>query len=226
MDDARLVVANAMDARERGVRVLTRTECLQAKRAAGLWQASLSNGERGQRQGRRQCGRAVGENGSERAPVAALARRGAPGERQPYRAAEAVRGRARVHPAERRPARGVHDSVRRPAHAGGHDGRTGAGRRRAARGERGRSRLPVPRSEPLPRAPRAARRGGLEVRRRAPALRRRHGGSLRGDAGLHLAPGRRGGPGAGAVGVRRQDHHLPRAGRAGGRQAGAATSRA
>ena len=31
VDDARLVVANAMDARERGVRVLTRTECLQAK---------------------------------------------------------------------------------------------------------------------------------------------------------------------------------------------------
>jgi D-erythritol 1-phosphate dehydrogenase len=45
VDDARLVVANAMDARERGVRVLTRTECLKAKRAAGLWQASLSNGE-------------------------------------------------------------------------------------------------------------------------------------------------------------------------------------
>ena len=45
VDDARLVVANAMDARERGVRVLTRTECVSAVRANGLWRASLSNGE-------------------------------------------------------------------------------------------------------------------------------------------------------------------------------------
>ena len=46
VDDARLVVANAMDARERGVRVLTRTECTSARRENGLWQAELSNGER------------------------------------------------------------------------------------------------------------------------------------------------------------------------------------
>ena len=45
VDDARLVVANAMDARERGVRVLTRTECLSAQRANGQWTARLSNGE-------------------------------------------------------------------------------------------------------------------------------------------------------------------------------------
>jgi len=46
VDDARLVIANAMDARERGVRVLTRTECLTALRTNGRWTASLSNGER------------------------------------------------------------------------------------------------------------------------------------------------------------------------------------
>ena len=45
VDDARLVVANAMDARDRGVRVLTRTECVSAKRAQGFWTAVLSNGE-------------------------------------------------------------------------------------------------------------------------------------------------------------------------------------
>jgi glycerol-3-phosphate dehydrogenase len=45
VDDARLVVANAMDARERGVRVLTRTECLSARRQDGAWRANLSNGE-------------------------------------------------------------------------------------------------------------------------------------------------------------------------------------
>jgi len=46
VDDARLVVANAMDARARGVRVLTRTECVSAKRAHSQWEAQLSNGER------------------------------------------------------------------------------------------------------------------------------------------------------------------------------------
>jgi len=45
VDDARLVVANAMDARERGARILTRTECLSAKRTGGGWTARLSNGE-------------------------------------------------------------------------------------------------------------------------------------------------------------------------------------
>jgi glycerol-3-phosphate dehydrogenase len=45
VDDARLVIANAMDARERGVRVLTRTECVSAMRDGGVWSARLSNGE-------------------------------------------------------------------------------------------------------------------------------------------------------------------------------------
>ena len=45
VDDARLVVANAMDARARGARVLTRTECLSALRRDGCWETKLSNGE-------------------------------------------------------------------------------------------------------------------------------------------------------------------------------------
>jgi glycerol-3-phosphate dehydrogenase len=45
VDDARLVIANALDARERGARILTRTECLSAKRVGGAWRARLSNGE-------------------------------------------------------------------------------------------------------------------------------------------------------------------------------------
>jgi glycerol-3-phosphate dehydrogenase len=45
VDDARLVIANAMDARERGVRILTRTECLTAARTPQGWLAKLSNGE-------------------------------------------------------------------------------------------------------------------------------------------------------------------------------------
>jgi glycerol-3-phosphate dehydrogenase len=45
VDDARLVIANAMDARERGVRVMTRTECTTARREQGRWRARLSSGE-------------------------------------------------------------------------------------------------------------------------------------------------------------------------------------
>jgi glycerol-3-phosphate dehydrogenase len=45
VDDARLVVANALDARRLGVRVMVRTECVSAARSGGLWHASLSSGE-------------------------------------------------------------------------------------------------------------------------------------------------------------------------------------
>jgi glycerol-3-phosphate dehydrogenase len=45
VDDARLVVANAIDARTNGARVLTGVECVSAKRQDGGWQARLSNGE-------------------------------------------------------------------------------------------------------------------------------------------------------------------------------------
>jgi glycerol-3-phosphate dehydrogenase len=45
VDDARLVVANALDAQLQGARVLTRTECRSAKRQDGEWRALLSNGE-------------------------------------------------------------------------------------------------------------------------------------------------------------------------------------
>jgi len=45
VDDARLVVANALDAQARGARILTRVECQSARREGGLWRANLSNGE-------------------------------------------------------------------------------------------------------------------------------------------------------------------------------------
>ncbi len=40
-DDARLVIANALDAAARGARIETRTELLSARRVDGLWEASL-----------------------------------------------------------------------------------------------------------------------------------------------------------------------------------------
>ena len=45
VDDARLVVVNALDAAQHGTRVLVGTECVSARRAGGAWHAQLSNGE-------------------------------------------------------------------------------------------------------------------------------------------------------------------------------------
>ena len=44
VDDARLVVINAMDARLRGAEILTRTECVSAQREGDSWRATLSGG--------------------------------------------------------------------------------------------------------------------------------------------------------------------------------------
>ena len=41
VDDARLVVVNARDARSRGARIRTRTECIAAKREGALWRVQL-----------------------------------------------------------------------------------------------------------------------------------------------------------------------------------------
>src|SRR5262249_32198215 len=43
VDDARLVVLNALDARSRQARILTRTRCVAARRAGELWQATSEN---------------------------------------------------------------------------------------------------------------------------------------------------------------------------------------
>jgi glycerol-3-phosphate dehydrogenase len=45
VDDARLVIANALDARERGARIVTGTECRSATREGNGWVARLGNGE-------------------------------------------------------------------------------------------------------------------------------------------------------------------------------------
>jgi len=45
VDDARLVLTNALDARQRGARVLTGTECRSAARQDKAWRVRLSSGE-------------------------------------------------------------------------------------------------------------------------------------------------------------------------------------
>lgn len=49
VDDARLVVANALAAHANGARIMVRTRCLAAQRANGVWQASLEDLLTGQR---------------------------------------------------------------------------------------------------------------------------------------------------------------------------------
>jgi len=45
VDDARLVVLNAMAAREKGAHIHTRTRCLNARQAGGLWHAELQQAD-------------------------------------------------------------------------------------------------------------------------------------------------------------------------------------
>ena len=48
VDDARLVVLNAMDARENGAEILTRTKCVGAKQMDGQWNVTLRDADRDQ----------------------------------------------------------------------------------------------------------------------------------------------------------------------------------
>ena len=48
VDDARLVVLNALDAKEKGAEVLTRTPCISARRENGAWTAQLRDERTGQ----------------------------------------------------------------------------------------------------------------------------------------------------------------------------------
>ncbi|WIH04779.1 glycerol-3-phosphate dehydrogenase [Xanthomonas translucens pv. graminis] len=47
VQDARLVVLNAMDAAQRGARILTRTRCVAARRVGGVWQVQLEHADGG-----------------------------------------------------------------------------------------------------------------------------------------------------------------------------------
>ncbi len=47
VDDSRLVVLNALDARERGAEIRTRTRCLSARRELGLWLVTLQDARDG-----------------------------------------------------------------------------------------------------------------------------------------------------------------------------------
>ena len=63
VDDARLVVLNALDAKARGATVLTRTACVDAKRGASQWQATLQSAQGGPRRARSTVDRPVIDGG-------------------------------------------------------------------------------------------------------------------------------------------------------------------
>jgi glycerol-3-phosphate dehydrogenase len=48
VDDARLVVLNAMDAKANGAQILTRTECVGASQSDNLWNVTLRDQETGE----------------------------------------------------------------------------------------------------------------------------------------------------------------------------------
>lgn len=48
VDDARLVVLNAVDAAQRGAQVLTRTACVKARREGGVWHVELRDARNGE----------------------------------------------------------------------------------------------------------------------------------------------------------------------------------
>jgi glycerol-3-phosphate dehydrogenase len=50
VDDARMVVLNAMAARDKGARIMTRTRCSNAKRVDDIWQVTLHDNLTGQQQ--------------------------------------------------------------------------------------------------------------------------------------------------------------------------------
>lgn len=50
VDDARLVVLNAMAARDKGACIMTRTRCTDAKRVGGIWEVTLHDNLTGQQQ--------------------------------------------------------------------------------------------------------------------------------------------------------------------------------
>ena len=50
VDDARLVVLNAIAARDKGARIMTRTRCSNAKRVGDIWEVTLHDNQTGQKQ--------------------------------------------------------------------------------------------------------------------------------------------------------------------------------
>ena len=99
VDDARLVVLNALDARERGAEIATRTELLSARRDGEAWTAELSGGRTVTRSDAGQRRRPLGRRAARPAPRLGEREPGPAGQGQPHPRAPPLGGRSRLYPA-------------------------------------------------------------------------------------------------------------------------------
>ena len=178
VDDARLVVLNAIDAAEHGATILTRWRCVDARRSRTEWQLRLesADGERREvtREGAGQCGRPVG-GAVPRRPRAPAAREvAAPRQGQPHRRVRRLFDHDHAYIFQN-PDKRIIFAIPYEArlHADRHDRRRAPRPDRRGRDRPVRDRLPVRAGEPVFRAAGQRARRGLDLFGRAPAARRR-----------------------------------------------------
>ena len=126
VDDARLVVLNAVDAREKGARIHTRTACTALRRDGGTWVATLTEAHSGARTEVRaravvNAAGPVGQPGDRRGRRHQLQAQRAPGEGQPHHRAEVLGRAERLSRPEHRQAGDLHQSLRGQPGADRHD---------------------------------------------------------------------------------------------------------
>ena len=188
VDDARLVVLNAKDAAERGAEILCRRRCVEAKRANGLWHATLRPAGGGrERVVRARClVNATGPGYRASSPTTFDCPRSS-GSGWSRAATSWCAGCAIIGiPTFSRTATAgsSSSSPRAAVFPDRHHRSRLCGRPRERRGLGRGDRLSVPRSRPLLQGPADPRAGVLELCRRAAALRRRLQRRLRGHARL------------------------------------------
>ena len=226
VDDARLVVFNVMDAHERGADVLVQTRLASAQRQQGGGGPSVARDARharGPARGRpRERSSTPPGPGSRRCASRSTVSARAENVRHVKGSHIVVPrvhdGRSRVHPAERRQADRVRDPLRRPLFADRHDRRPRRGVRGAANRSRRRSTICSSSRTPTSRARSSATTSSgptaacARSTTTAPRTRRRS----RATTCSSSIPARTAARAA-AVDLRRQDHDVPQARRAGAR---------
>ena len=122
VDDARLVVLNAMAAREKGAHIHSRTRCVSARRSKGLWHIHLERSDGSLFSIRARAlvnaagpwvARFIREDLKQESPYS-------PDSGQPYRRAAIVRRRTGLHPAKRRPPHRLRHSLSGTLHPDRH----------------------------------------------------------------------------------------------------------
>ncbi len=234
VDDARLVVLNALDAQARGAEILhPHGAAVGARRDGDAWTVELERraATAAPSRARRCIVNAAGPwveqvlagiDGVVEQPPRP------PGQGQPYRHPQVLGRRPGLPAAEHRQARDLRQSLRGRPGADRHHRHPGRGQARGRRDRRpARSTTCSRVLGALLRSTADARRHRPQLLRRAAALRRQRREPLGGDARLRLrhrseAAERR--SAAAPVGLRRQDHDLSQAGGACARQAGARSS--